>query len=63
MSSYTGIYVQRLSSGEIHSVQVKDTAGNSIPLDPAVYVQRGIQPPIDQLPDLRDLQSMAADRS
>lgn len=51
MSSYTGLYVQRLSTGQIHSVQVRDTGGNALPLDPHEYIRRGINPPIEQLPD------------
>ena len=51
-SSYKGLYVQRLSDGTIHSVQVVDTGGNSIPLNPDIYIQRGVEPPIEQLPDI-----------
>ncbi len=51
-SSYRGLYVQRLSDGTIHSVQVVDAGGNSIPLDPDTYIQRGVEPPIDHLPDI-----------
>lgn len=54
MSSYTGLYVQRLSDGTIHSVQVADPFGNSIPLDPDVYIEREVKPPIEQLPDAAD---------
>ena len=53
-SSYTGLYVQRLNDGKIHSVQVVDTGGNSIPLAPDIYVQRDVKPPIDKLPDKKD---------
>ena len=48
----TGLYVQRLNSGAIHSVQVVDSANNSRPMDPHTYTARGIQPPIEQLPDM-----------
>jgi hypothetical protein len=58
MSSYRGIYVQRLSDGTIHSVQVVDSAGNSIPLDPQVYLQRAIEPAMDALPDVAEFQRM-----
>lgn len=54
MSSYTGLYVQRLSTGQIHGVQVRDTAGTDVPLDPTEYRARGIQPPIEELPDLEE---------
>lgn len=54
MSSYTGLYVQRLDNGTVFSVQVVDTAGNSLPLEPDTYVQRGIKPPIESLPDQKD---------
>lgn len=51
MSEYTGIYVQRLSDGSIYAVQVKDQHGNQNSLDPQAYVERGIKPPMDSLPD------------
>lgn len=53
-SSYKGLYVQRLSDGTIRSVQVVDTGGISIPLDPDTYIQRDVKPPIDQLPNQED---------
>ena len=53
-SSYKGLYVQRSSDGTIHSVQVVDTGGNSIPLDKDTYIQRDVKPPIDQLPEQED---------
>lgn len=52
MSSFTGLYVQRLNSGEISGVYVLDATGTENALDPNVYTQSGIQPPIEQLPDL-----------
>jgi hypothetical protein len=54
MSSYKGIFVQRTASGDIHSVQVEDPFGNSLSLDPRDYLARGVQPPMDQLPDADD---------
>jgi len=51
MSSYRGVCVLRLTTGEIHGVKVIDTAGNGNVLDPSEYVRRGVQPPLDQLPD------------
>ena len=62
-SSYTGIFVQKDSSGNIHTVQVKDTTGTSLPLDIDVYISRGIKPPADKLPDVKEfelLKSIAA---
>lgn len=50
-SSYTGLYVQRYSSGQIHGVQVADPYGNSISLDPDVYFGRKVKPPMKELPD------------
>ncbi|SES30053.1 hypothetical protein SAMN04487958_1132 [Vreelandella subterranea] len=50
-SSYKGLYVQRDERGEIISVQVVDTGGNSLPLDPEIYIEREVEPPIDELPD------------
>lgn len=52
MTSYTGLYVQRLSTGQIHGVQVVDTAGSDYSIDPQTYISRGVQPPIEELPDL-----------
>lgn len=60
MSSYTGLYVQRLSNGEIHSVQVTDSFDNLLTLEPAVYIQRQINPPIAQLPDVNDFNPTAS---
>lgn len=54
MSSYTGLYVQRLSNGEIASVQVVDPFGNSLSLEPEIYTERQIKPPIEQLPDMEN---------
>tara|TARA_R100000306_G_C4348443_1_gene128852 strand:- start:114 stop:290 length:177 start_codon:yes stop_codon:yes gene_type:complete len=54
MSSYKGLYVQRLDDGTIDSVQVEDTAGISMPFDPDEYVRRGIKPDISCLPDIDD---------
>jgi hypothetical protein len=56
MSSYTGIYVQRLSEGTVCSVQVEDSFGNSLSLDPLEYQRRKINPPFDKLPDINDYQ-------
>jgi hypothetical protein len=50
MSTYTGLYVQRLSDGTIFNVQVRDPRGNETGLIPQDYEARGILPPIDQLP-------------
>lgn len=52
MSSFTGLYVQRHSTGVIRDVQVIDAAGNENSLDPDLYQNSGIQPPIEQLPDV-----------
>lgn len=49
-----GLYVQRLSTGTIHNVQVEDDAGNPRPMDPNEYIARGYAPPIESLPDLED---------
>ena len=57
MTSYTGIYVQTLENGQIVSVQVASSGGNQQPLSPDDYRNRGIQPPIDELPTLEDYKS------
>lgn len=49
-----GLYVQRLSTGEIHNVQVEDDAGIPRPMDPNKYIARGYAPPIASLPDLEN---------
>ena len=51
MSSYKGLYVLKLSTGEIHGVQVEDPNGISQALDPDEYRRRNISPPIEELPD------------
>jgi hypothetical protein len=61
MSSYTGLYVQRLSNGEIDSVQVVDPLGSSLPLGPKTYIERQIKPPIEQLPDVDGYKAAAAE--
>lgn len=61
MSSYTGLYVQRLSNGKVDSVQVVDPSGNSLVLDPETYIERQISPPIGQLPDIDDYKAAAAE--
>lgn len=50
MSSFTGLYVQRDSTGVIRDVQVIDAAGNENSLD-HLYQKSGIQPTIEQLLD------------
>lgn len=47
-----GIYVQRLSTGEIHNVQVEDDTGLSRTMNPRDYVDRGYTPSIESLPDV-----------
>ena len=49
-SVYTGLYVQKFENGEIHTVQVFDTTGNSMPLNVDVYIERNIKPEISSLP-------------
>lgn len=50
-----GLYVQRLSNGEIFNVQVQDEQGlNSWTLTEQEYVQRGCHPEIETLPDLEN---------
>lgn len=49
-SSYRGLYVQ-CSNGQIHSVQVADPGGISIPLTPEIYLEKEIMPPMESLPD------------
>lgn len=53
-SSYKGLYIQRDSNGQIHNVQVADPNGNSIPLNPDIYLERDVKPPIDSLPDAEE---------
>ncbi|MCX7067175.1 MAG: hypothetical protein NTW85_05730 [Methylococcales bacterium] len=60
MSSYTGLYVQRLEDGTIYSVQVIDIGGIDIPLDPQIYRERNINPPIELLPDQKNYQKNSA---
>ena len=53
-SSYKGLYVQRYSNGQIHNVQVADPNGNSILLNPDVYLDRDVKPPMESLPDAEE---------
>jgi hypothetical protein len=51
-SSYTGICVYRHpTSGEVTDVQVRDTGGNELPLPIEDYIERGVEPPWQSLPD------------
>lgn len=61
MSNYTGLYVQRLSNGKIDSVQVADPYGNSLPLDPEIYIQRQVKPSIEQRPDIQKYKAAASE--
>ena len=55
MSTTIGLYVQRYAeSGEIHTVQVRDSAGGEYPWEPTIYLQRGCKPPIGSLPELSE---------
>ena len=51
-----GLYVQRLSDGRIHGVQVVDDAGMEWSMLPQDYINRGHKPPIGELPDLEEHQ-------
>ena len=50
MTSYRGICVLRLENGTVIDVQVEDTDGIGLTIDPQTYRQRGVQPPIENLP-------------
>ena len=52
MSTYVGLYVQRLSDGTIYNVQVRDAAGIELPLTPEQYRASGIRPELESLPDV-----------
>jgi hypothetical protein len=49
-----GIYIQRSNNGRIQHVQLLDSAGNSRPIDPGVYVACGLRPLIEELPDVSE---------
>jgi hypothetical protein len=51
MTTYTGLYVSRLSDGTIYSVQVRDSTGVELPLNPEQYADRGVQPVMTLLPN------------
>jgi hypothetical protein len=51
MSSQTGKCVVRIQSGMIIDVHVTDSRGQGTTMAPDVYVSRGIQPPLNSLPD------------
>lgn len=50
MSSYTGKFKHVLSSGEIIDLHVEDHNGYGMNISEADYNQRGIQPPVEELP-------------
>ena len=51
MNNYVGKCVVKRPSGEIHSVVMADSLGNSITLPPNEYQERSIVPPLEQLPE------------
>ena len=51
---YRGVYVQRLNNGQIYSVQVVAPGLILMTLPPREYAARGIQPPMDKLPDAEE---------
>ena len=53
MENYKGLFIQKLSNGEIFSVQVQDTHGHDIAINTLDYIIRGIKPDIKLLPDER----------
>lgn len=53
MTQYTGSCAARIATGEIINVHVVDATGNGMTLSPGEYVNRGVQPPLDQLPDCK----------
>jgi hypothetical protein len=53
--TYIGISVKRYPNGYIFAVTVKEQdSNNKIDLDPDTYLQRNIQPPIEDLPTKND---------
>lgn len=49
MPSYTGLSIQHRCTGEIDKAQIIDAEGIEHSIDADEYIQRGIQPPIEQL--------------
>jgi hypothetical protein len=45
-----GLYTQHLGKGVIHGVQVRNTIGIDLSIEPETYIQRGTKPPIQELP-------------
>jgi len=60
MTDYTGLYVQRLTSGAIFNVLVADSAGNRTNLDEQDYRHRAIEPALESLPSKEDWESNKA---
>ena len=54
MSTYKGIFVQRLNDGTIYGVQVLEESGHEVTWKPGDYIERGIEPAIDSLPNQED---------
>tara|TARA_R110002110_G_scaffold290721_2_gene504804 strand:- start:422 stop:601 length:180 start_codon:yes stop_codon:yes gene_type:complete len=54
MSSYKGLFVQKLDNSQIIDVQVEDPHGNSLTLPEDDYRSRGILPLIEDLPDSKN---------
>ena len=56
-SDHTGLYIQKNSNEKIHTVQIVDNAGNSMPLDAEIYIEREIKPDIKFLPTKEEFES------
>ncbi len=50
-SIYQGIYTYKNAQGKIEAVQVEDSIGKGSTLPINEYIQRGIEPPAETLPD------------
>ena len=51
---YRGVYVQRLSNGQIYTVHVVAPGLVLMTFSPADYEASGIHPPMDKLPDAEE---------
>ena len=52
MSEFTGVHREVLQDGSIKHVVVRDTAGNEQAMAAKDYISQGIQPELDELPEV-----------
>lgn len=53
MSEFTGVHREVLEDGSIKQVVIRDAAGNEQAIAAKDYISQGIEPELDELPEVR----------